>query len=64
MFLYTYALSAGGGNYAGSLYLEVGIDAEIELVLEVEVFLISAELSWTLWSERWPLYSKSYMTTG
>ena len=63
MFLYTYALSAGGGNYAGALYLEVGIDAEIELVLEVEVFLISAEKSWTLWSERWPLYSKSYGMT-
>ncbi|MGM9603445.1 MAG: InlB B-repeat-containing protein [Faecousia sp.] len=63
MFMYVYALSAGGGNYAGSLYLEVGIDAEIELVLEVEVFLISAEKSWTLWSERWPLYSKSYSMT-
>ncbi|MGN0972662.1 MAG: InlB B-repeat-containing protein, partial [Aristaeellaceae bacterium] len=59
MFLYTYALSAGGGNMAGSIYLEVGIDAEIELGLEVEVFIFSKELSWTLWSERWPLYTWS-----
>ena len=59
MFMYTYALSAGGGNYAGALYLEVGIDIEIELGLEVEVFIISYEKNWTLWSHRWPLYSKS-----
>ncbi|MGN1369325.1 MAG: InlB B-repeat-containing protein, partial [Aristaeellaceae bacterium] len=59
MFMYTYALSAGGGNYAGALYLEVGIDAEIELVLEVEILFIAVEKSWTLWSDRWPLYSKT-----
>ena len=59
MFLYSYALSAGGGNYAGAIYLEVGIDAEIELVLEVEIFVIAVEKSWTLWSDRWPLYSWS-----
>ena len=59
MFMYTYALSAGGGNYAGALYLEVGIDAEIELVLEVEILFIAVEKSWTLWSDRWPLYSKA-----
>ena len=59
MFLYSYALSAGGGNYAGAIYLEVGIDAEIELVLEVEIFIIAVEKSWTLWSDRWPLYSWS-----
>ena len=59
MFMYTYALSAGGGNYAGALYVEVGIDIEIELGIEVEVFVISYEKTWTLWSHRWPLYSKS-----
>ncbi|MDY4221555.1 MAG: InlB B-repeat-containing protein [Candidatus Faecousia sp.] len=59
MFMYVYALSAGGGNYAGALYLEVGIDAEIELALEVEVLFISKEFNWTLWSARWPLYKKS-----
>ena len=59
MFLYTYALSAGGGNMAGAIYLEVGIDAEIELCLEVEIFIIAKELSWTLWSDRWPLYTWS-----
>ena len=59
MFLYTYALSAGGGNYAGALYLEVGIDVEIELGLEVEILFISKEFNWTLWSHRWPLYKKS-----
>lgn len=59
MFMYTYALSAGGGNYAGALYLEVGIDIEIELALEVEVLFIAYEKNWTLWSHRWPLYSKS-----
>ena len=65
MFLYSYALSAGGGNYAGAIYLEVGIDAEIELTLEVEVFLISAEKSWTVLSARLPLYSWSCgMTMG
>ncbi|MGN1021227.1 MAG: InlB B-repeat-containing protein, partial [Aristaeellaceae bacterium] len=57
MFFYTYALSADGGNMAGALYLEVGIDAEIELALEVEIFIISRELNWTVWSDRWPLYS-------
>ena len=59
MFMYTYALSAGGGNYAGALYVEVGVDIEIELGIEVEVFIISYEKTWTLWSHRWPLYSKS-----
>ena len=57
MFMYSYALSAGGGNYAGSIYLEVGIDVEIELALEVEIFILSYEKDWTLWSNRWPLYS-------
>ena len=65
MFLYSYALSAGGGNYAGAIYLEVGIDAEIELTLEVEVFLFAAEKSWTVLSARLPLYSWSCgMTMG
>ena len=57
MFMYTYALSAGGGNYFGSIYLEVGIDIEIELGLEVEILVVTVEKSWTLWSHRWPLYS-------
>ena len=65
MFMYTYALSAGGGNMAGAIYLEVGIAVEIELVLEVEVFIIAVEKSWTLWGEKWPLYTWSRgMTMG
>lgn len=65
MFMYSYAMSAGGGNAFGALNLEVGIDIEIELALKVNLILFSVKKNWTLWTHRWPLYSMSRgMTMG
>lgn len=65
MFMYSYALSAGGGNAFGALNLEVGIDIEIELALKVNLIVYTVKKEWTLWSHRWKLYSMSRgMTMG
>ena len=57
MFLHKAATSAGGGNYAGALYMEVGIDFDFELTAVIDVLLFSYELNVPLWSYRWNLYS-------
>ena len=59
MFMHKAAASAGGGNYAGGLYFEVGIDFDLDLTGIINLLLVSFEVGATLWSGRWPMYSLS-----
>ena len=47
----------------GALYFEVGLDAEISLKLSVDLLIKTVSKKWTLWSDRWPLYTKSWSST-
>ncbi|MCI6005032.1 MAG: InlB B-repeat-containing protein [Blautia sp.] len=63
MFMHKAAVSAGGGNYADALHLDVGIDLELGCKTRIDLFLFAFELSSPLWTERWSLYTLDHYMT-
>lgn len=60
MYFFTASLLTGNSTSVGGLRLEVGIDASISLKLSVGLGRITKSRSWTVWKDRWPLFSKSW----
>ena len=63
MFMHKAAVSAGGGNYADALHLDVGIELDLGCKTRVDLFLFAFEFGGTLWSERWSLYTLDHYMT-
>lgn len=60
MFFFTANLLSGANTYVGGLNLEVGLDAFITLELKANIIVQTIQKDWTLWQERWPLYSAGW----
>ena len=53
-------LVSGASTELGALKFEVGIDVVVKLQLKVKLIFKTKKKSWTVYSGRWPLWSKSY----
>ncbi|MCD7841155.1 MAG: hypothetical protein LUG56_01665, partial [Lachnospiraceae bacterium] len=59
LYYFTASLISGSSTSVGALYFEVGLDAAVKLSLSVKLIFKTYRKSWTVWSDRWPLYSLS-----
>ncbi|MCD8330180.1 MAG: hypothetical protein LUC27_05765, partial [Lachnospiraceae bacterium] len=59
LYYFTASLLSGSSTSVGAIYFEVGLDAAVALTLSVNLLITTVKKSWTVWSDRWPLYSLS-----
>ena len=63
MFFFAASLTTGSSTYVGALNFEVGLDASVSLSLTLNLVIKTLSKSWTVWKDRWPLYTKSWSSS-
>ncbi len=59
VFFFTANLLSGANSSLGALHFEVGIDVVVTLSLQVKLIFKTIRKNWTVYTGRWPLWSKS-----
>lgn len=59
VFFFTANLLTGANSSLGALHFEVGIDVVVTLTLKVRLIFKTIRKDWTVYTGRWPLWSKS-----
>ena len=59
VFFFTANLLTGANSSLGALHFEVGIDVVVTLTLKVKLIFKTIRKDWTVYTGRWPLWSKS-----